>query len=123
MHYDEAGTRIILESERDLYIASEVVDASRYFHEGRKRPLHPEPPLAELPWQLGTKSSEGLMSALERAAEDHESKLQVTPEIRSMAAHLVAQLNEQLGERRDAGLLGRLATALSSFDIKLGIFF
>ncbi|HEX5448235.1 MAG TPA: hypothetical protein VFW90_03505 [Candidatus Saccharimonadales bacterium] len=120
MQFNEQGTRISLITPEDRYLAFEVVEASRYFQEGKKRPLHPDQPLVSLPWEFGATASKGLMGALERAAEDSDNKLELTPEIRSLAAHEVARLNEQLGEQKDEGLLGRLATALARFNIPTG---
>ena len=118
MQFNEDGTRIVLETEQDLDVASEVVDASRYFHENKPRPLHTEKPLVSLPHLLGEASTRGLLSALERAAEDSDEKLQLSPEMGMLAGDIVGRLNEQRGDKRDPGLLGRLAAGASRINIK-----
>ncbi|HVX58176.1 MAG TPA: hypothetical protein VG964_00385 [Candidatus Saccharimonadales bacterium] len=117
MQFNEAKTRLILETSEDLDILSEVVDATAAADQKKKRQLHAEAPQASVPYELGPAATKGAMSALERVAEDSEKKFDVSDLTRTRAGHTVALLNEQLGPQRDAGLLGRIATALAKFDI------
>lgn len=119
MEFNEAKDRIILQTPEDFHLAWEVVDASRYEAEGKERPLHTKPKSPGLPIRLGAAASNGLMACLERAAEDYSQKLDVTPETRDSAWREVVKLNDEREAQRDSGLLGRLAVAISQFDIKL----
>lgn len=121
MQFNAEKTRITLTTPQDLDLAFSSTEAVRYAAEGKPRPLHSKAPEAVLPFEFGSAASRGLMGVLERAAEDSENKLDLTPEIRALAAQEVALLNEQLGEQKDTGLLGRLATAMAKFNIPTGL--
>jgi len=123
MQFNEAKTRIILETQEDLELADDIILATRAADEKKARPLHSDKPLAQLPFELGPAASRGLMNALGRVASTPEGSFNLRSDLsRDLAGHTVARLNEDMGDNKDKTLIGRLASAATKINIPGNIF-
>lgn len=113
LEFSISGRLVVVERDAADFL-KRVLDLSKSIDEGKdKPPIRTEPYQYDLPYELGEAASRGAMRALEKVAESDPRK--IGDEVTVRAGYLVSVLNEQLGERKDEGLIGRLATALARF--------
>lgn len=121
LEFSRPGRLSIVEKDAGDFLRR-VIDISKALDEGKgKLPIRTGPFPGEIPYELGPASTQGAMRALEKVAEGDPEK--IGEKHTAKAGHIVAVLNERLGEQKDEGLLGRLATALARFNIPTGIYF